>query len=160
MRGRYEPSALVIADLGRSPLEYHRSGDVRRLAVVDPASGPAPAGDYYFAAVPRNIYTGKNGRRLKRPRVEMTPGAADGTVAFLDYHEYGPHGIYIDYMKTRRDYQRRGLARRLVEDLIARHPGVKWVHFGKLMNPTMGKIFDETVAHHGAAINFAGHRDY
>lgn len=160
MRGRYEAPGLAVADLGRSPLAYHRSGDVRRLAVVDPAAGPAPAGDHYFAEVSHKIYTGKSGRRLKHPRVEVTPGAADGTVAFLDYHECGPQGIYVDYMKTRQDYQRRGLARRLVDELIARYPDIKWVDFGKLMNPTAGKIFDEAKSRHGTAISFAGHRYY
>lgn len=159
MAGRYA-GAVEVEDQGRSPLVYNRSESVRRLAAVDRAA-PAPAGgDTYFAETSRSVRTGKGGRLLKRPRVEVTPGAAPGTVAFLDYHEYGPRGLYIDYMKTRQDYRGRGLARRLVDELIARHPDLALLHFGKLMNPTVGKIFAEAEKRYGATISFASQKYY
>lgn len=157
MRGRYASSSLTVEYLGQSPLVYHRSGDVRRLAVVDPAAPPPPKGDFYFADVPRNIYTGKNGRRLKKPRIEVTPGAALGTVAFLDYHEYGS-GIYVDYMKTRQDYRGRGLVRQLVDELLRVHPNITFLHFGRMTHSTIGKIYDELVKRGG--VSLAGHKDF
>lgn len=159
-RGRYTGQVYEVRHLDRSPLSYHRSGEVQRLFFFD-STAPTPLDrDVFFAETYRKIYYGKNNRRLKKPRIEVTPGAATGTVAFLDYHEYGDWGIYVDYMKTRLDYRGRGLARRLIDELVLANPTVKYLHFGRLLNPTIGKIYDDAEASYKGKISFIGHKDY
>lgn len=155
-------SDLFVEHIERSPLEYHRSGSVRRISLIDPSAPPPPKHDIYFAETQRNIYTGKTGRRLKKPRVEITPGAGPNVVAFVDYHDYSYDGdwssLYVDYMKVRSDYKGQGLSRRLIAELLAAYPDSKRIHFGKMMHPAVGKIHDELKA--SGKYDIMGHRDY
>jgi GNAT superfamily N-acetyltransferase len=114
---------------------YGSVREVRRAALVDPTA-PPPVKETYFTETPR-IVRSVNGRALKKPRTYIVPGAAPGTVAFVDYHEYGgPSGLYIDYVAVRPDLRNKGLGRQLIEAFYrdAAAHGVTLVHWGQVMN--------------------------
>ena len=133
-----------------SPLVYHRAGNVKRIALRDSSVEEPPGrGEFGFA----DQYSYRNprtGRTTKKKHLE-SPGAGDDTIiGFLDYHTKGitrdgnPYW-YIDYMKTRGDFEKQGVATRLVDEFIQRHapdPG-SVVHFGKIMNPWMYGIMEK-----------------
>ena len=144
---------LRVEHQGSSPLRYYKPGDVQRLALVSDSVGEPHPHDTYFAETTAAAI-GRSGRTLKR-RV-VVPGAAPGTVAFLDYTDYGDGYLYLHYMKTRRDYQRRGLARRLVEALLDSRPDARTLNFGKMMHQAVGKIHDAVAGR----VRALGHRDY
>lgn len=129
-------NGLSIID-ERSPLEYDHSAPVLRLSVVDPdAEGPGP-NDVYFAP---DVKVGST-RRKKL----VIPGASPGVVAWVDYHlihGYGStgRGVYIDYMRTRRDQTQRGHMKRLVEALMERYPGDD-IDFGDIVSDHVEKIW-------------------
>lgn len=149
--------ALEVQQAGRSPLSYDRSGNVQRLSLVDSEAPDFEKGDLYFAQQARKVWLGKTGRRLKNPREEIIPGAAPGTVAFLDYHDMGDGYIYVDYMKTRNDMRGMGHARRLIDELIKVFGRDSAYDFGKMMNPAIGKIYDDLKSQ---GLRVYGHRDY
>lgn len=137
----------------KSPLRYNRAINVKRLALCDtsvqePNLAPSgrPAGDMYFNEKPEFEYWGRNGRRLKKPReVGVTPGVSDVCViGFLDFHEYGEDGWYIDYMKTRGDKMNQGVASQLMDEFFKRYakPG-GMIHFGKMMRQEIGHLKDK-----------------
>ena len=143
-----------------SPLEYPSSSDVRRFALFAPelVSVPFESSDTYFSETRTTRRTGPTGRLLKKPRVQITPGAPPGTVAFLDWHPRGPDAIYIDYMKVRRDLRGEGLGRRLVADFyesVVVPSGARYVDWGKVMSEAAWKVYEEArrrypdVHHHG-----------
>lgn len=125
-------------DQGETPLEYHTWGKPRRMAIVDPNAGDPEPHDFGFAEQRRKIRYGANGRLLKKPREEIEPGAAPGTVAFVDYEDKG-HEVYVNYMKTRADQQGQGHATALASHLVSQHPG-KDVNWGKVMNEQMDAV--------------------
>ena len=130
-------------DAGPSPLTYARASNVQRLALCDPSvTNPPAKGDTYFAHIERWRRFSKRGKRLKRPVLdEVIPGVDDNCiVGFLDYHPYGPDGWYIDYVSTRRDQRGRGYARALVEKFYEQHSDAKLVHWGKMMQPSIGHL--------------------
>ena len=117
-----------------SPLVYHRSGNVKRIALRD-SSVEEPL-DKYDTGDGDDILRGDNGD--------------DTIIGFLDYHSKGTTSDgrpywYIDYMKTRSGFGKQGVATRLVEEFIQRYapdPG-SVVHFGKIMNPWMYGIMEK-----------------
>ena len=124
----------------KSPLVYQKDPNVKRLSLVDTESPEFKKHDQYFAALKRFTYTGDTGRRLKNPREVVTPGAAPGTIAFLDYHIPSENFIYIDYMKTRNDMQGQGHAKKLIDELVNRHGKDAYYDFGRILNPAAGKL--------------------
>lgn len=135
-----------------TPLQYDRYGPGRRrLDLVSPdVDPPTKESGTYFAEGQRKIRTGKNGRTLKTPKIEVIPGADPHSVSFLDHHPMNENTTYIDYMKTRADMTGQGHARRLVETLYDRHSRrasetgqTQAVHWGKIMDPAAGKLHDE-----------------
>ena len=136
-----------------SPLTYSRASGIKRLALCDTSvEGPharpdgKPQRDAYFNPEQEWERYGRNGRRLKKPRKgQMVPGVSDNCViGFLDYHEYGDKGWYIDYMKTRGDKAGQGTASKLVDEFFKRYakPG-DMVHFGKMMRQEIGHLKDK-----------------
>ena len=151
---------LRIEHQGKSPLHYDRTATVQRLGLVDPEANEPNPRDYgmtYFAETQRRVFYGTTGRKLKTPRFEKIPGAAPGTVAFVDYHKLGSNRIYVDYAKTRPDYSGRGYIRTLLEGMLQSFPEVTSWHFGKIMAPAIGKIHDDWKAR---GIPVAGHKDF
>lgn len=147
--------------VGRSPLDYHRSGNVQRLSLIDPESPEFAKGDVYFAGTKEYVHRGPSGRRLKKPKLRDVPGAEPGTLAFLDFHKEGSDYIYIDYMKTRQDSRGQGHARRLVDELVNKYGENATYDFGRILNPTMGKIQKELKARlEAAGGNVIGFHDY
>jgi len=136
-----------------SPLTYSRARNVKRLALCDtsveePNMAPSgkPMRDAYFNEYQEWDYYGTSGRRLKKPRKgQMVPGVSDVCViGFLDFHEYGENGWYIDYMKTRGDKGGQGTASKLIDEFFKRYakPG-GMIHFGKMMRKEIGHLKDK-----------------
>ena len=115
---------------------YSTSPTVFRLALIDPDVPPPAAGMTYFAQTTRTTKYGATGRPLKKPRTTIVPGAAPGTVAFLDYTPLGD-GFYINYITVRPDLRGRGAALRLATAFYAQiviPRGAVYVNWGKVMN--------------------------
>lgn len=135
-----------------SPLEYGRSGNVKRIALCD-SSVTEPPGkhDSYFAEIEKWRKYTKGGRKLKKPKLdEIIPGVSDVCIiGFLDYHqkaklESGVTFWYIDYMKTRSDMRGQGSASQLVEKFYEMIPqSGDYVNFGKMMQPQVGHLKDK-----------------
>ncbi len=89
---------------------------------------------------------GASGRRLKKPRPgEIIPGVSNVCIiGFIDFHEYGKNGWYIDYMKTRGDHRGQGVASKLLDEFFSRYakPG-GLIHFGKMMRKEVGHLKDK-----------------
>lgn len=147
-----------------SPLVYSRSGDVRRFALWSPdlVDVPFEPKDTYFAITERIQRYGANKRLLKTPRVEITPGARPGTLAWVDWHWEAPQYIYIDFMKVRNDWRQHGAGRQLVEAFyqhIARPQGAVYVHWGRVMSPYAWRIKQHMERIH-PDIRTSGHIDF
>ena len=105
---------------GTSPLDYNGRRP-QRLAVVDGGAPPPRANETYFA-------TTREG-----------PGAGDHVVAFIDFSEGSSYAVggrtplFIHFMSTRSDYRRRGVGKRLLEELVRLHPEHIF-EFGKVMH--------------------------
>ncbi len=146
-----------------SPLIYDRSPVVHRFAIFDPelVNVPFERGDSYFAETSRNEYYGKNGRRLKKPRVTVTPGSRPGTIAWIDWHPWGGDWIYIDFIKVRADQRGGRFGSRVVEEFY-RHVvprGYHGVHWGKVLNPYAWQLKARMQTEH-PEIHHAGHADF
>jgi hypothetical protein len=139
---RHLTAGLQVVDQGGSPLVYNRAGGVQRLALVDPDAGDPKRFDRYFAPQFRTHTRGRKLRRLKKPVLE-DPGASEGTVAFLDYHRWGGDAWYLDYIKTRQDHRGAGHARRLIAEFYKKHRRAELIHWGKVMQPAVWKLFKE-----------------
>jgi hypothetical protein len=130
-----------------SPLAYHRASNIKRLALCDTdITDPPKPDDAYFARTERwRRYSKRGGRRLKKPVLEeIIPGVDDNCIAvFLDYHEYGDDGYYIDYVKTRRDLQGKGYASAIIDYFYEMHSKAKLIHWGKLMRKEMGHLLQK-----------------
>ena len=135
-----------------SPLDYHRSRNVKRLAYCDTSvTEPPGRHDAYFKEYQEMERYGRSGRRLKKPRPgKIIPGVSNVCViGFLDYHDYGTTEDgkkmwYIDYMKTRGDHQGQGVASKLLDEFFERYaePG-GMIHFGKMMRKEIGHLKDK-----------------
>lgn len=139
------------------PLEYSkwpRQG-MTRFAVVDPTAPEPLKGDTYFAERQKKNWYGASGRRLKTPKIEVTPGAEPGVISFADTHPLPDEGIYIDYMKTRSDMRGRGHGRRIVQHIAEQTPGL--IHFGKVMSPSVWGMMEDLKKQ---GRNVQGHRDF
>ena len=135
-----------------SPLRYNKSGNVKRLAYCDSSVSEPPASrDAYFKEYQEMQTFGKSGRRLKKARKgELIPGVSNVCIiGFLDFHEYGENGWYIDYMKTRGDASGQGVASKLMDEFFARYakPG-GMIHFGKMMRKEIGHLKDKMEKQH------------
>jgi len=139
---RHLTAALQVVEQGASPLVYHKSGNVQRLALVDPSISEPGKHDRYFADQYRTWTNRGKPRRLKKPVLD-SKGAEPGTVAFLDYHNWGGDGWYLDYISTRHDHRGAGHARRLVAEFYKRHRNAEIIHWGKIMQPAVWKLFQE-----------------
>ena len=136
-----------------SPLEYYRSGNVKRLAYCDASVTEPPQGrDPYFKEYQEMERYGRSGRRLKKPRPgKIIPGVSNVCIiGFLDYHHYGKTSEgkdmwYIDYMKTRGDATGQGVASKLMDEFFSRYvdPDGGYVHFGKMMRKEIGHLKDK-----------------
>lgn len=122
---------------GTSPLKYPHAGTTLRLTLLDTeAAEPAP-NEIYFAETKRLVKY-SNGRPLKKPRTETTPGALPGAVAWLDFVRY-EGGIYIAYVRTRGDMGRKGYARTLINELARRNGKITY-DFGSVHSEGIWKI--------------------
>ena len=131
----------VSVEHGDSPLQYDRDPNVKRISLVDTSSPEYKKWDTYFAPSKKSVFYGPSGRKLKKPKYEDVPGAAPGTVAFLDYHLLpGGLGVYVDYVKTRSDMRGQGHAAKLIDELVKKFGEDARYDFGKIMSPTMGKL--------------------
>jgi len=135
-----------------SPLQYNRAGNVKRIALCDTSvEEPNPSRDAYFNEYQEMERYGVSGRRLKKPRKgQLVPGVSDDCViGFLDYHKKaknsdGSSYWYIDYMKTRGDKGKTGVASKLIDrfyETVAQ-PGDN-VSFGKMMRKEIGHLKDK-----------------
>lgn len=135
--GRASGDTTRFTRVTRTPLDYGTAINVQRIELVDPNAPPPEPFDAYFAETRRTTKYGKNGKLLKTPKVEITPGAGPGVVAFLDFSEVAhgtDRGIYIHYMKTRRDMLRRGLAKDVLEALVQRYGKDVYYDFGRVLH--------------------------
>lgn len=136
---------LEVQELS-SPLSYDRWSHVLRISLVDSDSPDFKKYDTYFSQTKKSVLYGPSGRRLKNPKTEIVPGAASGTVAFLDYHVPMKDYIYIDYMKTRMDMRGMGHAKKLIDELVKKFGKDVTYDFGKIMNPAIGKLQKDLAA--------------
>jgi hypothetical protein len=135
-------------DEGRSPLEYPSArGTVQRLVIRHPNVNEGKKyKDTYIDETRRKIRTGKNGRLLKTPREEVTPGAGENAAGFIDYEDRG-EDLKIHYMKTATHLENSGVAQRGLEELIKRK-NPKSLNFGKLMSPAAGRVMAKIQNNH------------
>jgi hypothetical protein len=135
-------------DESSSPLEYPSArSSVQRLTVRHPNVNEGKEHkDTYIDETSRKIRTGKNGRVLKTPREEVTPGAGENAAGFVDYENRGD-GLKIHYMKTARHIANSGVAQRGLEELIKRK-NPKSLDFGKLMSPASNRVMDKVQSNH------------
>lgn len=135
-------------DESTSPLEYPSSRSaVQRLTVRHPnVNEGKERKDTYIDETTRKIRTGKNGRLLKTPREEVTPGAGENAAGFVDYEHMGDT-LKIHYMKTAGHLQNSGVAQRGLEELIKRK-NPKSLNFGKLMSPASGRVMEKVQSNH------------
>jgi hypothetical protein len=135
-------------DESSSPLEYPSArSTVQRLTVRHPNVNEGKEHkDTYIDETSRKIRTGKNGRVLKTPREEVTPGAGENAAGFVDYESRGD-GLKIHYMKTARHIANSGVAQRGLEELIKRK-NPKSLDFGKLMSPASNRVMDKVQSNH------------
>ena len=137
-----------------SPLQYNRAGNVKRIALCDTSvEEPNPSRDAYFNEYQETERSGASGRRLKKPRKgKLVPGVSDDCViGFLDYHQQAKNSDgstywYIDYMKTRGDKGKTGVASKLIDQFYetVAQPGDN-VSFGKMMRKEIGHLKDKMV---------------
>ena len=69
-------------------------------------------------------------------------------MSFIDYHVYSTgdgYAVYINYMATRPDLQKKGFARKLLQAFMGRaeEQGVVYVNFGRVMSPAVWKLYQE-----------------
>jgi hypothetical protein len=134
-----------VQQQGPSPLPYRGAG-VQRTAVVDPNAGPTS--QQYFAEKPNELRK-PDRSKYKVPRYgPPTPGAAPGTVAFIDHGPSPKHDgdTYIHYASTRHDAAGQGHARTLVDDVYKQHAAsgrTGGVDFGEIAHPAMQHLFNE-----------------
>jgi hypothetical protein len=128
------PAESLAVEEGLSPLEYDRADDVRRYALVDLSAGPPKRGDAYFAELRSVTRIGKTGKPLKKPRETVTPGAASGVVAFIDWSLFHDGSVYIHYMKTRQDARGKRHIQRLLDHLYTQHGDAPMIDWGRVMN--------------------------
>jgi GNAT superfamily N-acetyltransferase len=132
---------VEVVDQGRSPLVYDKSDRVYRIAIVDP-NAPEPKPYYTYFVPTYRKWSSRTGKPLKKPVLE-SQGAEPGTVAFLDYHDIGDNGWFIDYIRVRDDYKGRGLARALVDAFYIEHADASIIMWGKILQPPAWKLFVE-----------------
>ena len=111
----------------KSPLDYHGVSP-RRIALCD-SSVTEPSEDAHFK--------------------DLDPCV----VAFLDFSPYGGDSIFIHYMNTRREHQRKGYARKLVNEFYRRHADkvtepLGMMNWGKLMADGAEKLYREMAKKH------------
>lgn len=148
-----------------SPLDYDASKNVRRISLLDPdlpdyedirpsytatdmdtgETREVRSKQTYFETIERETNRSESGRKLKKPRKEITPGATRGTATFLDYTDHGPeygNTIDIHYMKTHPHYKNQGLARQAVETLYQQNPNSN-INWGKLMTKQTEHLYED-----------------
>lgn len=140
-----DPSADFDVYVEVSPLGYPRFGTpAQRIGLISPDAGPTT--ETYFAPTERTVRRGAGGRLLKKPRIEITPGARPGTVAWLDWHPLGPGAAYIDFMTVRPDWRGYGLGRQLVEAfyayMIDEHE-LATIDWGEIMHPNAVRLYQQ-----------------
>ena len=101
----------------KSPLDYRTGGTVRRIALKDPSATSHDDGGSYFKE--------------------------KGLLGFIDYETYGGNSVYIHYTGVRGDQRGKGYARKLVDTLYQKFAGADLVHWGKIMEPAMEKLYRE-----------------
>lgn len=160
-RARRDPPSLQYEEAA-TPLVYDRADDVRRfLAFSSPlVSVPFVRGDSYFAETKQTLFRSPSGRALKKPRHVLVPGAAPGTLAWVDWHPYGKDGVYIDFMKVRSDFRGQGHARALIEafyrDVVLPRRATL-VHWGRVMHPNAWKLMMRMKAAYPSIQHIARH---
>lgn len=147
-----------------SPLTYDHAASVQRYGILEPelVDLPFEKHDTYFAETSRLVRRGANGRVLKHPRTEITPGARPGTIAWVDWHPLGNGWLHIDFMKVRQDARGGRYGSRLIEGFyhdVVLGQGYRGVHWGRVLHPhawTLKQRMKQTYAQ----IDDAGHRHF
>lgn len=146
---------LTLAEIAPSPLDYNIGKQALRLQLlVEGVPPPSPREDY-FAETTRTIRYGKNGALLKKPKIEVTPGADRDAVSFVDFSRvnYGrDQGVFIHYMKTRSDQRNKGYSMRLLRELT----GI----FGKDAFYDFGRVMSDEAWHLKEKLDAQGFRTY
>jgi hypothetical protein len=114
-----------------SPLQYNHGARVHRLAIVVPEAGPPAPSDTYFA--PTEVRSTRRGK-------QKLPGADEGVIAFIDWHDQGD-AVVIDFMKTRRDQSNRGYATHLMREFYKLHRNRSEIDWGKIQSDFAEKLF-------------------
>lgn len=123
------PNAAITWRQSASPLAYHGTHP-KRLALCDPAHRAKTKSEYFKKLDPC-------------------------IVAFVDFSTYGKgrdQSLFIHYFTVRDDQRRRGVARKLIEELYQRHASRIGTHgtldWGKLMSDGAVKLYGQMRAAH------------
>jgi hypothetical protein len=143
------------------PNFIYTAARVERVALVDHDFDETIAGGVYFWPTRRIVRKGTSGRLLKKPREYVVPGAAMGTIGWLDFHPWGDHQLYIDYVTTRHDVRHLGVARRLVRlfyERIAIPRGIQSVNWGDVRHEHAWSLMRQMRTEMPAIESFGKHR--
>ena len=134
----------LTVDSSITPLEYLSSkGPVSRLTIRHPKAsvGKKTGKDTYIDQTERKTFRSPTNRKLKNPRIEVTPGAGENAVSFIDYEVLNDKSIKIHYMKTASHLQGQGLSQKALDEVIKKE-NPSDIDFGKLMNESSAKILE------------------
>ena len=137
------PVELTV-DSSITPLEYLSSkGPVSRITIRHPEAsvGKKTGQDTYIDQTERKTFRSPTDRKLKNPRIEVTPGAGENAVSFIDYEVLNDKSVKIHYMKTASHLQGQGLSQRALDEMIKKENPSN-IDFGKLMNESSAKILE------------------
>jgi GNAT superfamily N-acetyltransferase len=156
-RGRSTGSTRVFR-LSPSPLAYPAArGPVARLELEDPAAGPPDPRDFYFAESHRTQKYGKNGKLLKVPTVEITPGTSPHAIGFVDYSRPDPDTVFIHFFKVRSTLRGQGIGKAVISELVSRFGTGVTYDFGQIVHAAAGKV-EKDLRRRG--VQTRGYHDY
>lgn len=145
----YGPSGYRVTER----IALHEGSGYHPDADVDKANAKREEAYQRWRAEPEN----KGRKRPERYREDRSwvpagfvyfteENATPGTVAFIDLEVSGD-AVRIAYAAVRPDHRGKGLARKLIEEVYARHPKAT-IHWGKIMQPQMGHLYEQFKASH------------
>jgi ribosomal protein S18 acetylase RimI-like enzyme len=128
-----------------SPLDYPRFGTpAQRFVLFETDASPPSPTEVYFAPTQQKKRN-KSGDPMYRggkPVMVTVPGADPDVLGFIDYHEWMPGHIYIDYVATRSDWRGMGVMKTLLDEFFAANEYAKVIDFGDIYAEQLHKYFD------------------